>query len=1027
MRLPHTLLKGALSVLAAAATLLTGWPAPPAHAQTTADASDRPVLRIESPVHSAPVRRLAVDPRRGIVVTASDDKTARIWDLGSTRPRAILRPPVGGGDLGRLYGAAIHPTRPWVAVGGTTAERGGAHRIYVFNTGSGRLERTFDARAGDVKSLAWTPDGSLLFAAFAGDDRLIAYDEDGRAVFEERFGGASYGIAMAPDGRVAASSRDGTVHLFSARGRQVTRLARHGVAPVQPGSLTFSPDGRRLAVGTFTAGAGVLVLDAATGAVQRTLAPPFEHPGDLPTVTWSADGRQVLVGGRVYRNCMEFPVFSYDAADGRLLGEEKVARDTITDLVALPAGGYAFASYDGSWGVVGDAAGRRGVASVQPEVRGAANLRVSADARTVRWTQGCERAPIAFDMGQRTITREDPAGLRAPVLRRGLFEAAGRWENVIERVEIGGRSVPLRPGEVARAFTYVGDGNDGILGTGWGIYRIGGDGAIRWRVPTDTTVWAVNASADGRLLVTTMADGTIRWWRASDGAALLTLYTQPDGSWVVWAPNGYFDASAGADRLVGWTVNRGADAAADHFTLGRFRDRFQRADVIDRIFDTLDPIAAVRAANEAAAVAAAASGASGGSAASGASGGSAASGASGGSAASGASAPGGTAAGGADTTPGAAVTDIVTAPPRFETTMLPPALAALGDTVLTPADGRVTLPFSVRAGGIDIQVEVRINGRPARPEDLALPRSADGNARGIARLTVPAGGGMVQLFARNRNGVSEPLTFWVEGAGQAVSAAQAADADRDGRSTLYLLAVGVSDYQRSEYRLGLAAKDARDFAAAMQKQSGRMYRTVVLRTLTDREATRAAVLRELEWLAASAGPGDTAMLFLAGHGLNGADGHYYFLPHDGMHERLAATGVAERNLRDALARVRGKAILFVDTCFAGNVLGAFRNASRELARVTSTLASPENGVVVFASSSGRQLSEEKDEWGNGAFTKALLEGLSGRADLAQTGRITFRALHAFVTEQVSRLTKGRQTPVTISPAGLLDFALARMI
>ena len=1007
MRLQRSLLRLLLSILALVIPLMPGVPAMQALAQAGAEMSERPVLRIESPVHAAPVRRLAIDARRGIVVTASDDKTARIWDLRSTRPRAILRPPVGEGDLGRLYGAALHPTRPWVAVGGTTAARGGAHRIYVFNTGSGRLERSFDARAGDVKSLAWTPDGSLLFAAFAGDDRLIAYDEDGRAVFEERFGGASYGIAMAADGRVAASSRDGSVHLFSARAGRVARQARFSVAPAQPGSLVFSPDGRRLAVGTFTAGAGVLVLDASSGAVQRTLAPPFEHPGDLPTVTWSADGRQVLVGGRVYRNCMEFPVFSYDAADGRLLGEEMVARDTITDLVALPAGGYAFASFDGSWGVIGDADGRRGVASVSPEVRGAANLRVSADTRTVRWTRGCERTPVAFDLAQRTTTHEDPAGLRAPVLRRGLFESAGRWENVIERVEIGGRQVPLKPGEVARAFTYVGNGNDGILGTGWGIYRIAADGSVTWRVPTDTTVWAVNASSDGRLVVTTMADGTIRWWRASDGAALLTLYAQPDGSWVLWSPNGYFDASAGADRLVGWTVNRGNDAAADHFSLGRFRDRFQRPDVIDRIFETLDPIAAVRAANEAAAAAAAST--------------------------AGTSSTSGTTSAAQPTSPsetanatGGTITDIVNAPPRFEATMLPPALSALGDTVLKPADGRVTLPFSVRAGGIDIQVEVRINGRPARPEDLALPRSADGNARGVARLTVPAGGGMVQLFARNRNGVSEPLTFWVEGVGQAVATAQSVDGDREARSTLYLLAVGVSDYQRAEYRLGLAAKDARDFAAAMQAQSGRMYRNVVLRTLTDREATRAAVLRELEWLAASAGPGDTAMLFLAGHGLNGADGHYYFLPHDGMHERLATTGVAERNLRDALARVRGKAILFVDTCFAGNVLGAFRNASRELARVTSTLSSPENGVVVFASSSGRQLSEEKDEWGNGAFTKALLEGLSGRADLARTGRITFRALHAFVTEQVSKLTKGRQTPVTISPAGLLDFALARM-
>ena len=111
---------------------------------------------------------------------------------------------------------------------------------------------------------------------------------------------------------------------------------------------------------------------------------------------------------------------------------------------------------------------------------------------------------------------------------------------------------------------------------------------------------------------------------------------------------------------------------------------------------------------------------------------------------------------------------------------------------------------------------------------------------------------------------------------------------------------------------------------------------------------------------------------------------------------------------------------------AGNALGNFQTASRELARLANNLAAAENGVIVFASSSGRQLSEENDAWGNGAFTKALVEGLTGGADLTSTGRITFKGLDFFISEEVSKLTGGRQTPVTIAPVGVPDFAIARI-
>jgi len=71
------------------------------------------------------------------------------------------------------------------------------------------------------------------------------------------------------------------------------------------------------------------------------------------------------------------------------------------------------------------------------------------------------------------------------------------------------------------------------------------------------------------------------------------------------------------------------------------------------------------------------------------------------------------------------------------------------------------------------------------------------------------------------------------------------------------------------------------------------------------------------------------------------------------------------------------------------------------------------------------LSEENDAWGNGAFTRAVVDGLRGKADLQKTGRVTFKSLDLYVSDAVSRLTDGRQTPVTISPIGVPDFAVAR--
>jgi uncharacterized caspase-like protein len=105
-------------------------------------------------------------------------------------------------------------------------------------------------------------------------------------------------------------------------------------------------------------------------------------------------------------------------------------------------------------------------------------------------------------------------------------------------------------------------------------------------------------------------------------------------------------------------------------------------------------------------------------------------------------------------------------------------------------------------------------------------------------------------------------------------------------------------------------------------------------------------------------------------------------------------------------------------------MGRKRGFSTDTTAILNELSSPEYGLVVIASSTGKQYSFENTDWGNGAFTKALVEGLSGRADLKKRGRITHKMLDFYVSDRVEELTQGRQTPVNTSPLGVPDYTIA---
>jgi hypothetical protein len=92
-------------------------------------------------------------------------------------------------------------------------------------------------------------------------------------------------------------------------------------------------------------------------------------------------------------------------------------------------------------------------------------------------------------------------------------------------------------------------------------------------------------------------------------------------------------------------------------------------------------------------------------------------------------------------------------------------------------------------------------------------------------------------------------------------------------------------------------------------------------------------------------------------------------------------------------------------------------------QIVNDLTAAENGVVVFAASSGRRHSLENINWNNGAFTKALVEGLNGKADYTQNGAVTINEFDTWLADRVKQLTQNQQTPTTTKPSTVPDFPL----
>lgn len=238
------------------------------------------------------------------------------------------------------------------------------------------------------------------------------------------------------------------------------------------------------------------------------------------------------------------------------------------------------------------------------------------------------------------------------------------------------------------------------------------------------------------------------------------------------------------------------------------------------------------------------------------------------------------------------------------------------------------------------------------------------------------------------------------------------------KTDLYILSLGINEYQNKNYNLKYAKNDASEFVISLSEAAKPIYEQVFTYALDDKKVTKENVTSMIHEISATIGPEDVFVLYYAGHGVmiedEIADNEFFLVMSDitnlyGGIELLREKGISSKELLMISKNIPAqKQVFFLDACQAGAALDVFatRGVSRE--KTIAQLARS-SGTFFITASQDIEYANEASNLKHGLFTFAILELLTGKAPVYADNILSVGELKNYVEQRVPELSEQFKT------------------
>ena len=245
---------------------------------------------------------------------------------------------------------------------------------------------------------------------------------------------------------------------------------------------------------------------------------------------------------------------------------------------------------------------------------------------------------------------------------------------------------------------------------------------------------------------------------------------------------------------------------------------------------------------------------------------------------------------------------------------------------------------------------------------------------------------------------------------------------------LYVLSIGVAHED-----LKYTTKDANDIYRAFdQLRADNGFKKVRVYPLTEKETTTQRNIKRafVDLTRSGINENDLVVVFISTHGKVSQRGRYILLPSDFESQYEEETSIDFKNdILNKLDMINANVLVLIDACQSGSAYSGSRSMfNDETSSVfMNKLINNTSGMEIIASCGEREFSYEDDSWGNGAFTKSILEAFRNekvevkngkriQADIynelevgvrnyGPDGIITIEELRNFITQRVPHLVQ----------------------